>query len=143
MSSRLSVFDASVNCNGCLLVKLLSVSAVQLLSAHAVQLLSNAFASNIISATLVKGSFCVCAHCGHDLAVQLKRTSKARRKLRERVVAPLPPIMTASNLEFSLLEALLDHMPLLLYTYWTLASGAAAFALSTTDLAPRFRCSPQ
>lgn len=34
----------------------------------------------------------------------------------------------------------IESMPALLYTYWTLAAGAAIFALLPIDVAPNFRC---
>ncbi len=38
------------------------------------------------------------------------------------------------------LHRLRDGMPVLLCTYWTLAAGAAAFALLPVNLAPDVRC---
>ncbi len=38
------------------------------------------------------------------------------------------------------LHRLRECMPILLCTYWTLAAGAAAFALLPVDLAPGVRC---
>ena len=37
-------------------------------------------------------------------------------------------------------KLVLESMPALLYAYWTLAAGAAMFALLPVDVAPNFRC---
>ncbi len=56
------------------------------------------------------------------------------------ISCPLSVCATMETTSNEYLHRLRECMPILLCTYWTLAAGAAAFALLPVDLAPGVRC---